>query len=247
MNIMKNAALEYIRAGYSIMPISSRTKKPIVGWTEYQKKPASEKLVLQWWTKHPNASIGLITGEVSGVTVVDVDKEKQGLSTLKALKLPMTRIAKTGSGGFHYYYQYTDHVYTKAGVLQGIDIRNNGGFVVVPPSLHENGKRYEWVLEEDFYPFPKSKFPKMHKQKGEWKKLIAGVPEGQRNDSTASFIGGLMNIFPPYQWEDNLWKLLRAWNTFNSPPISEDELRRTFESIGKTSLLSTWKDHDKMI
>jgi len=237
---MLKEALQYIANGYSVVPLSPRTKIAKVLWTEFQKRRPTEAEIKRWWKMWPDSNIGLITGEISGLTVIDFDVDTGGLETLKTLKMPKTHIIQTGSGGFHYYYKYTDHVYTCASVLPGVDIRNNGGLVVAPPSIHESGNLYEVALDEEYANFPKSQFKKMDKARGEWKELIKGVPEGKRNGSAASLIGGLLSIFPPYLWEGTIWPLLVAWNTFNKPPMDINELRNTYKSIGKLSLKETW-------
>jgi putative DNA primase/helicase len=64
--------------------------------------------IRDWWTKYPDANIGVRTGPESGIWVLDVDGEK-GIKDLDALQLkygplPPTPVVETGGGGRHYYF-----------------------------------------------------------------------------------------------------------------------------------------------
>jgi uncharacterized protein YdaU (DUF1376 family) len=112
--------------------------------------------VSAWWSKWPNANIGIATGKRSGLLVVDLDHhgDKNGESTLSALaeeygSVPNTLTAKTGTG-VHLYFQYpVQRTNCSAGkVGEGIDVRSDGGYVVAPPSRHASGREYAWVNAE---------------------------------------------------------------------------------------------------
>ena len=93
--------------------------------------------IKEWWTANPDANIGIATGKVSNLVVVDVDGEegKKSLAELVAKygKLPRTPKVKTGKG-VHYYLRPRDNtVHNSVGRLgKGIDIRGDGGYVVAP-------------------------------------------------------------------------------------------------------------------
>jgi len=120
------------------------------------KDATTDRLIVEkWWTAKPLANIGMPTGVASGMVAIDVDVRHQGLESLKVLErkiggLPLTLVSLTGNG-FHYFYKYPGvPVRSGAAVLgPGIDVRGGGGYVVIPPSLHANGKRYEWVGGEN--------------------------------------------------------------------------------------------------
>ena len=114
----------------------------------------------EWWRQSPHANIAVACGPVSGIVVLDVDSE-EGLHLLrdKGLVLPDTRCAKTGRG-YHFYSQ-DPGVKTKnfangetAFPLPHVDFRGFGGYVVIPPSVHESGRRYEWSNEAPIAPLP---------------------------------------------------------------------------------------------
>ena len=70
-----NAALEYLDEGLSIIPIHADTKRPAVKWRDYQTRPPTEQEVTDWFTMWPEANIAVVTGEVSGIVVVDCDND----------------------------------------------------------------------------------------------------------------------------------------------------------------------------
>lgn len=120
-----------------------------------------EATIRKWWTESPWANIGLATGH-GGLIVIDVDSgpkkdgsgNKVGEETLTALleqegPLPETLMVRTGSGGRHLYFYSTQEIKNDQGKKLGkdIDIRGHGGYVILPPSNHESGKKYQWVNE----------------------------------------------------------------------------------------------------
>src|SRR5215210_1187938 len=89
-------------------------------------------LVKGFWTKYPDALIGMPTGSHSGVFVVDVDR-LEALGELER-ELPETLTVRTRSGGRHYYFQHVDGIRNSPGGLpEGIDVRGEGGYVIAPP------------------------------------------------------------------------------------------------------------------
>src|SRR3990167_10256546 len=100
-------ALEYLKRGASVIPVGNgETKKlPMISsWKQYQSRLPTIEEVTQWWTQWPEANIAVVTGKVSGTTVVDVEAE----GTIEGF--PETETVRTGGGGWHLYYQY--HPYT---------------------------------------------------------------------------------------------------------------------------------------
>ena len=100
----------------------------------------------RWWTEHPDAQIGLATGATSGFVVVDLDVveligEVDGLEWARDVNLPDTLTATTPSGGEHRYYAAPgEPVPTSAGqVAPHVDIRGDGGYVILPPSRNGSG------------------------------------------------------------------------------------------------------------
>jgi putative DNA primase/helicase len=114
-----------------------------------------EAAIKLWDTKFPNANIGIATGAVSNLVVLDIDPKNGGDKTFKELiekhgKLPETPCVKTGSGGQHFYFKYPIHpVKNRTNLFQGIDVKSDGGYVVAAPSRHASGNYYEWTTSFD--------------------------------------------------------------------------------------------------
>ena len=105
--------------------------------------------ITQWWTQWPDANVAMATGTV---IVLDVDPRHGGDESLRDLEalhelLPETVSVETGGGGAHYWFHPPEgrEIRNSSGALgPGLDIRGAGGYVLVPPSLHQSGRRYEW-------------------------------------------------------------------------------------------------------
>lgn len=139
-----NHALRYLRLGYSVIPLKVRGKEPLIAWQEYQKRLPTEAEVRAWWDKYPQANIGIVTGKVSGIGVVDVDGP-EGMKEARRLGFTSPLVSLTGKGR-QLIYKHTEGTLCNAvRKYPGIDIRGDGGYVVAPPSVHPNGRRYQWV------------------------------------------------------------------------------------------------------
>ncbi len=147
---MTDTPLEYAQRGWRVIPIPAGKKFP-EGISRWQERATNDPdLVAQWWTEHPDHGVGIATGPATGLWVLDVDDYDSYRDLEKNhAPLPDTLTVITGSGGLHFYYKYpTDgtvirnNASTRLG--PGLDVRGDGGFVVAPPSIHPNGKQYEY-------------------------------------------------------------------------------------------------------
>ncbi len=110
--------------------------------------------IKHWWGMWPDANIGVATGKISSIFVVDVDPRNGGNETLEAIeqankKLPDDIYAITGGSGKHLVYQYPEQGIRSRKLPGGIDIKSDGGYIVVAPSNHISGKDYEWEASSD--------------------------------------------------------------------------------------------------
>ena len=139
-------AMAYHRAGLSIIPCKKDKKPLLTSWKVYQERVPTEEEVRGWWEKWPNANIGLITGKISGITVLDLDGP-EGINTA-SIEIPSeyfdTPTVHTPGGGMHLWYKYKEGMGNATRILPGIDIRGDGGYVIVPPSMNEVGAYYTW-------------------------------------------------------------------------------------------------------
>ena len=141
---------------------SSPGKHPRVSWATYQQRKPTESEVRQWFTRWPASNPLVITGEVSGVVVVDIDPRHGGDESFSdnsdifgGLEAE-TPISLTGGGGQHMFYQWPGYqIPNAAGVFPGIDFRGDHGYVVAPGSSHISGRTYEWesTAHPDDIPF----------------------------------------------------------------------------------------------
>lgn len=151
---MLECALRYLKAGYSVVPCLNNKKSPsLPSWEEFQKRLPTEEEVIRWWTDKPNANIGIITGRISNLFVIDIDSEKGREEFLnivgdeyKKVKTPTSRTPRGGSHRFH-TNPTNSYFYNHVNIPMGIDVRSNGGLVLVPPSYLDDGVikgGYEW-------------------------------------------------------------------------------------------------------
>jgi predicted P-loop ATPase len=219
------------------MPVGADKKPLLKTWKQYQTKAAGDQQIKSWWEKWPNANIGIITGEVSGVTVLDIDTYRGG----DASKFPRTFSVKTGNGGIHLYYRYAPGFTISANAypeFPGVDLRGDGGFVVAPysvtnysdPHTHEHkGGEYVIIDSREPVPFPSALFPQA-KKKRKVSELV-GVGTGGRNDAITSMIGKMLKMTDEKEWEKEVWPAVERINQTYTPPLPKDELRTTYESI----------------
>ena len=115
----------------SVIPVG-KNKIPLILWKEFQTRFATEEEITDWFEKFDDPQIGFVTGKISNLTVVDI--EKGGDPSF----LPQdTTIISTGGGGFHYYYEYEEGINNKARIKELVDIRGEGGYVVSAFSVSE--------------------------------------------------------------------------------------------------------------
>ena len=161
---MLDWALKYITLGWHIFPIQPGTKKPYKGSRGVRDATNDEATVRAWWEKNPDAGIGLACGKASGVYAVDVDlNEAKGINGYESLaefpKLPSTTCQETPRGGIHLIFKAARAPANKNSFRSGIDVRGEGYYILLAPSIHPNGKQYEWSAgrspwEEDPAEYP---------------------------------------------------------------------------------------------
>ena len=151
---MGKAAVWYCEHNFAIIPLKPKQKEPASknGLNDWTDNPESAR---QLWTMNPDFNIGIVCGVPSkGLLVLDFDqdedKDKDGYRTLNEWskvhgELPETVSQITGSGGMHLFYR-TGRTNIKNSVNHnlGVDIRTDGGYIVAPPSIHPNGRKYAW-------------------------------------------------------------------------------------------------------
>lgn len=180
-NELKDAALAYAARGWKVFPCRPGLKEPA---TQHGVKDATDdtKTIDAWWDRWPDANIGVACGEDSGFAVVDVDvdleKGVDGWKTLAEMeteghRMPISVRSDSPRGGAHFFYSGLEGwPANKNNFRNGIDIRSNGYYVILPPSIHPNGKRYRWHEgtgpdEAALGLFPAFMRPELHEKKRE--------------------------------------------------------------------------------
>jgi hypothetical protein len=251
MTACARAAAGYLDRGWAVVPITAGAKQPLVRWQAFQDRLPTGEEVEDWFRHWPDAGVGIVTGAVSNLVVLDIDPRHGGDDSLAALErehgpLPHTIEAITGGGGRHVYFTYPGgELRNRAALAPGMDIRAEGGLVVAPPSRHASGRRYEWEVshhpdETALAPMPdwlltiaRGESPKAGHPVSYWRDLVdRGVAEGARNSTIASLTGHLL-----WHGVDTrvALELLLAWNRVRCrPPLDDEEVAATVESIVRT-------------
>ena len=179
-NPVLDAALTYAsEKGWPVFPCNPLSKKPIGELAPHGFHDATtDPVVIRgWWGERPDAMIGVPTGEKSGLVVLDVDmdvmREIDGEASLVKLldgePVPLTLMSRTPRRGKHFLFEYPEDGRrigntTNLHGLPGLDVRGEGGYIVVPPSFNISFKRaYEWddapILPMPGWMAPKEKEP----------------------------------------------------------------------------------------
>lgn len=230
-------ALEYLARGWSVIPVG-KNKRPLIEWKKYQKERATEDQIRKWFST-PDVQIGVVTGAISNLTVVDVEQEGDPAPFNNACE---TYVVKTGGGGWHFYYENEADMPNAVRTMPFVDIRSEGGYVVAAGSETEKGP-YAAISEQPIAKMPaeiKHKVfpprPIYNEDTKQWKEAYdvstyEGFGEGQRNNEMTRFVGAVLRRTHPSLWEMSSWPLIQEANKKNHPPLEKDELRLIFESI----------------
>lgn len=248
-NKLYGKAFEYAVRGYSIIPIR-RNKIPFIkSWKDYQKKAATEDQIESWWSLHPQANIGIITGKISGITVIDIDTAPPSEETTPLEAFPETYTVKTPTGGYHLYYQYDESIEQTANTFEQfphVDIRNDGGYVIAPPSKCDYTKNkqriagtYKVVKNLPLAPFPTKLFhAKPQKDPNKRAKGVLekfkGMEDGDgRNNALTKVTGRILRLLPANEREETGFQMALAANKQFKQPLPEREVKTIFKSILK--------------
>jgi len=157
--VMKFAEI-YRAYGLSFIPLKPKSKRPSIAWKVYQEElPEPDRPLIWFGGKKKNRNIAIVTGAISGnLVVIDFDQKEKYEEFMNKLPINMkitlenTWTVKTGKG-YHIYLrieglspeEFKEKFRTKPKLIEGVDIKAEGGYVVAPPSIHPNGSRYEFV------------------------------------------------------------------------------------------------------
>lgn len=229
--------------GFSLIPLKEDSKKPAVSWANYiHRKPTREEYA-QWAELGLfKTGYGIVTGSVSGISVVDVDFKHGGMDSLAEHDIDIlsvfTWMVDTPNGR-HYYFKYDKAARQGAdrfGV--GVDIRNDGGFVVGPGSTVE-GKPYKWAFEHSPQEVELQALPNVFKQAPgnrvdrEIVSFNEPIREGGRNTKLASLCGTLLAKEFPLGVVRGVMEYVNS--NYVEPPVDDDELETIMRHVKKTA------------
>jgi hypothetical protein len=251
---LKRAALAYaLSLCWAVLPLAPCGKVPRTKHGIHDAT-TNEQIIREWWTRWPDANIGVRTGSASNLVAIDMDPRNGGDISLERLEaehgpLPETVEGLTGGGGRHLLFQHPGGtVRSRANALgPGLDVKGDGGYVVVPPSVHPTGRRYEWEimhrpLEIPVAPLPdwmrplleepEQVIPTTARHAEEWRTLVEnGADEGSRNNTITRLAGHLLRRrVDPFV----VLSFLLSWNrTHCRPPLTDEEVGKIVDNIAR--------------
>ena len=254
------AAMQYAALGWHVLPLRGRSKVPRISEWQHNAND-DEEIVAGWWEQWPDSNVGVQLGPRSGIIDIEADTpraevEMQVLFDGSIPPCPMFQ-AKRGK---HRLLQWRGDLVGGACFHCGeIEIRtgngDKGAQSVFPPSIHESGIQYKWLIspfEVEPPELPEAVYVKLCNYGGEspirsekdaksydhYAKILAGVGEGSRNESMASYVGRLLRSLSgeAISTDDTIRIMFEsccAVNEHNTPPLNDKEMRATFTSILK--------------
>jgi putative DNA primase/helicase len=226
-------AVEYRRRGWSPIPIKERSKEPnLLELRPYLNRKATEEELDAWrWS-----GVGIVTGPVSGVLVLDVDGP-EGEAELQKHGHSVTPMVRTASGGLHLYFKHPEHhVRTGIRVAPGLDVKASGGYVVAPPSVGPNGRPYEWIVSPEETeladpPLWLMRLLERERAKGPAAPVGERIPSGERNDALTSLAGTMRRRG---MGEAEILAALQVTNDQRcQPPLEAEEVEKISASVAR--------------
>ncbi|MGH7634193.1 MAG: bifunctional DNA primase/polymerase, partial [Gemmatimonadaceae bacterium] len=244
------AAVRYAEHGWSVFPLAPREKKPLLkAGGGFLAATADLAQVRAWWTANPNANIGLWPGQ-SGLCVVDLDGPvgAQNAIALGLFAQPtLSCLTGRSDGGRHLYFRRPSFALSNCDLAEKIDVRCDGGYVVLPPSVHPSGAVYRWEGSFDAVcdvpPIALAAMRAAQERINGGESQSAGTPrreardiafqeaidEGGRNNALTRYAGRLL---AKGLGEDETLRLVAAVNTAQcKPPLPQSEVNALVSNV----------------
>ena len=217
--------------GASVIPIAGTSKKCPIKWQQYQSQRPTENDLNNWFNVQ-KYNVAIVTGEISGVTVIDIDPPDGKQSIIdNAITLDIeTRMHTTPRGGEHWFYKYNPEIKQNQNILPNVDIRNDGGYVVVFDGQDrkvsfdvelKNLKTlptYQALVRKENISKDIDKTPENNPIT---ELLNNGAKQGSRHQAILKLTGHFRHFSMPYS---STLAIMKDWNKKNNPPLSEYEL-----------------------
>lgn len=265
---LAEAAHDYVERGLAIIPLGVGKKEPVTknGLNDWTDNPGQIDV---WWGQgehagkrgNPSYNVGMACGQVSGgIIAIDLDCHSADANGADYLhdwevehgKLPETWTQITGSGGKQLFYRASQDIRNSANGEIGVDVRGNGGYVVLPPSLHPCGECYEWSISPDdmdvadaddkVYDFIRA-VSKTKKREDGWNEERTSIPSEIKKDrNTALFTLG-RSFLSRGSSHAEVATLLRSLNsTICKPPLPAGEVEKLITSVNSKESGNTERD-----
>jgi len=237
-----------INRGWRVFPCGKGSKTPrLKAWQKFATNDMSR--IRSWLQQHGNCNWAAVTGSKCSFFVLDVDGP-EGADSLARLvdegnSLPVTLTATT-SRGRHLYFLWPNgaDIRNSTGRLgHGLDIRGNGGYVIIPPSIHPSGHPYAYedgaaaLAVAPNWLLARLAAPENSKPAADEDESIP-ISEGRRHAALMSLAGSLRNDGLGYK------AILEALITENrrcSPPLPMKEIKSIATSAAGYSVRSVRK------
>jgi archaellum biogenesis ATPase FlaH len=219
---IKDWAVAYRTQGMNVIPLYDYSKNPqttqvnigglwVSGWKDLQTRHATDQEFSQGFDEQSPTGLGVVTGKISGIVVVDVDSYKTGGMHFH-LDSPLK--AKTARGGMHYFFKYVEPIKTtglKDGVF--IEIKSDGGFIVLSPSevwIDEEKTRkgkYQWEVAkkrlEDLPPIHQSDLEAYTRSQTAFRDFHSLVksPLGEQHNNLRTIANKVFARFKQSEWD----------------------------------------------
>lgn len=234
MNNVEFARHYLAKLGWSIIPILPNGKRAMVPWKQYQEELPRLFAIEQWFSNDRTVNVGLATGRLSGVVVVDEDSYKENF---QGLTISSPLYATTPRGGKHLYFKYTDGVSNSVNADRSVDVRGDGGYVLLPPSTID-GKAYTWnttptpELIQRLPTLPTQIIAQLHAERTNNPFKMSesiGVAEGGRDVALTRGVASILNSLKEEEWDTVGWSMVEAMNNTYSPPLPDHVVQEKFE------------------
>ena len=229
--MMIDAALSLSSTGIPIFPVKAGKSPYIKSWQD--KATTDSTMVKKWWRRWPEANLAIPTGHQSGLVAVDVDVKNgvNGFESLSSIESKLgkqgTRRIETPSGGIHLIYSCNERVKTRTGILDGVDIRGDGGYIVAQGSVI-GGAEYKVIHDVPPEEMTMEMVSWINDTQNTKPPSTIGVAKGERNTQ-------IFKLASSYRGQDlDIVSALEACKGVARscmPPLGEAEVIATVENV----------------